>query len=106
MGGPESVQGTAHHKCALWCAAGGIPVGLLAEDGTVYMILQVGGDGAGAPPADVFERMSHEVTVEGAVYRRDGLNYLMVEKVVGDAGITNLTHDDFGVVPPFAVPKE
>ena len=37
MGGPEAVTGSAHHTCALWCAAGGIPVGVLAEDGTVYV---------------------------------------------------------------------
>ena len=35
MGGPDAVVGSAHHTCALWCSAGGIPVGLLAEDGTV-----------------------------------------------------------------------
>ena len=35
MGGPEAVTGSAHHTCALWCAAGGIPVGVLAEDGTI-----------------------------------------------------------------------
>ncbi|MGR3699114.1 MAG: hypothetical protein ACU0CB_12625, partial [Roseovarius sp.] len=29
MGGPDAVTGTAHHTCALWCSAGGIPVGLL-----------------------------------------------------------------------------
>ncbi len=32
-------EGTAHHQCALWCAAGGIPVGILADDGTVYRVL-------------------------------------------------------------------
>ena len=36
-------EGTAHHQCALWCAAGGIPVGLLADDGKVYVILKLGG---------------------------------------------------------------
>ena len=35
MGGADAVVGSAHHTCALWCAAGGIPVGILAEDGTV-----------------------------------------------------------------------
>ena len=40
MGGPESVVGSAHHTCALWCAAGGIPVGILADDGTVYMVIK------------------------------------------------------------------
>jgi len=38
MGSPDAVVGSAHQACALWCSAGGIPVGLLAEDGTVYMI--------------------------------------------------------------------
>ena len=30
MGGADAVVGSAHHTCALWCSAGGIPVGLLA----------------------------------------------------------------------------
>ncbi|HUF56054.1 MAG TPA: hypothetical protein VMM55_05770 [Thermohalobaculum sp.] len=34
MGGPDAVVGTAHHTCAVWCAAGGIPVGLLTDDAT------------------------------------------------------------------------
>src|SRR3546814_1331086 len=32
-------EGTAHHQCAIWCAAGGIPVALLTEDGQVYFIV-------------------------------------------------------------------
>lgn len=106
MGGPEAVVGTAHHKCALWCAAGGIPVGLLAEDGTVYMILQVGDDTSAAPPPSLFEKMSHQVTVDGEVYQRDGINYLVIQNLSNDAGIVNMTHEDFGVVPPFALPQE
>ena len=31
MGASEAVLGSAHHQCAVWCAAGGIPVGLLAK---------------------------------------------------------------------------
>ena len=41
MGGTDAVVGSAHHTCALWCSAGGIPVGILGEDGTVYMVLKV-----------------------------------------------------------------
>ncbi len=106
MGGPEAVVGTAHHKCALWCAAGGIPVGLLSEDGTVYMILQVEGDSSAAPPPSLFPKMSHKVTVDGEVYRRDGINYIIIRNLSSDAGIVNMTHEDFGVVPPFALPAE
>ena len=40
MGGPDAVVGSAHHTCALWCSAGGIPVGMLADDGTVYIVIK------------------------------------------------------------------
>ena len=106
MGGADAVVGSAHHTCALWCAAGGIPVGLLAEDGTVYMVLKIedddntnGGDG-------LLTIASHEITAEGMHYVRDGVNYLVVEEVVADAGIVNLSHEDFDVIPPFAVSKK
>lgn len=106
MGGADAVQGSAHHTCALWCAAGGIPVGLLAEDGTVYMVLKIedddntnGGDG-------LLTIASHEITAEGMHYVRDGVNYLVVEDVIADAGILNLSHEDFDVIPPFAVSKK
>ncbi len=106
MGGEDAVRGSAHHTCALWCAAGGIPVGLLAEDGTVYMVLKIedddntnGGDG-------LLTIASHEITAEGTHYVRDGVNYLVVSDVVADAGITNLNHEDYDVIPPFAISKK
>ncbi|MEE8247026.1 MAG: hypothetical protein V3S87_07175, partial [Alphaproteobacteria bacterium] len=36
--------GTAHHQCALWCAAGGIPVGILSDEGEGYIVLKMAGD--------------------------------------------------------------
>jgi len=103
MGPPEAVQGTAHHTCALWCAAGGIPVGLLAEDGTVYMVVKWKGDAA-VTGDTLLSVQSHVLTAEGVLHRRDGINYLFVEEVVADAGITQVNHDDWFVVPPFAIP--
>ena len=104
MGGPEAVVGTAHHTCALWCAAGGIPVGILAEDGTVYMVLKWEGNGDVAGDT-LLSVQSHEITADGILHERDGIKYLVVEKVVADNGITNLSHEDFGVTPGFAIPK-
>ena len=104
MGAPESVTGSAHHTCALWCAAGGIPVGVLAEDGTVYMVLKW--EGNGDVTGDTLLRVqSHEIEAEGILHKRDGVNYLIVEKVIADNGIVNQNHDDYGVVPGFAIPK-
>ncbi|MEM9060068.1 MAG: hypothetical protein AAGD13_06360 [Pseudomonadota bacterium] len=104
MGPPEAVTGSAHHTCALWCAAGGIPVGLLTEDGTVYMVLKWEGS-TEVTGNTLLSVQSHEIEADGIHYKRDGINYLLVEKVVADNGITNLNHDEWGVQPGFAIPK-
>jgi len=92
-------EGTAHHECALWCAAGGVPVGLRADDGTVYIILKVGDDAASVANPRLMKIQSHQVSVEGDAFARDGFNYLVIDRVANDAGIVNLTHDDYGIQP-------
>ncbi|MEL7254535.1 MAG: hypothetical protein AAGL23_10205 [Pseudomonadota bacterium] len=104
MGPPESTTGTAHHTCALWCSAGGIPVGLRDAEGEVYMVLKIEGDDTSASGDTQLRLASHEIVADGMLYRRDGLNYLVVETVVADNGIVNQTHDDWGVIPGFAIP--
>ncbi len=104
MGGPEAVVGTAHHTCAMWCAAGGIPVGLLGEDGEVYMVLKLDGDDA-ANGGDSFLTLTNDtVEASGMHYARDGINYLVVSEVRSNLGIPNETHEDFGVIPGNAIP--
>ncbi len=105
MGGPDAVVGAAHHTCALWCSAGGIPVGLLAEDGTVYMVLKIEDDDTSNGGDTQLSIASHAITADGMYYQRDGINYLVVSKVVSDLGITNLNHEDYGPVPGFAIPE-
>ncbi len=92
-------EGTAHHQCAIWCAAGGIPVGILADDGTVYIVLKFEDDTASVANTTVMEIQSHRVRVEGELYARDGINYLVVNRVLGDEGVVKLTHDDYGIQP-------
>lgn len=104
MGGPDAVVGSAHHTCALWCSAGGIPVGLLAEDGTVYMVLKIAQDANSAGGDTQLSLAAHTVTADGILYERDGLNYLVVNEVVSDMDIVNATHEDYGTVPPFSFP--
>ncbi len=105
MGGPDAVIGTAHHTCALWCSAGGIPVGLLAEDGTVYMVMKIEDSSDSAGGDTQLRLASHTIEADGMLYKRDGLNYLVVEEVVSDLDIQLQNHEDLGTVPPFAVPK-
>jgi type 1 fimbria pilin len=92
-------EGTAHHQCALWCAAGGIPVGLLADDGKVYVILKLGADTTSVANPAVMRIQTQRITVNGDVYTRAGINYLVIDKVVNDAGIVKLTHDEYGIQP-------
>jgi hypothetical protein len=105
MGGPNAVVGSAHHTCALWCSAGGIPVGLLTEDGTVYMVLKIGDDDHSNGGDTQLSIASHSITADGMHYERDGINYLVVSKIVADQDIINKTHEDYGPIPGFAIPE-
>ncbi len=91
--------GSAHHQCAIWCAAGGIPTAILDDDGTVYIVLAVEGDGTGVANPALLDIQSHRVTVEGDAFERDGMSYLVIERFVADQGIVNLTHDEYGIQP-------
>ena len=42
---------------------------------------------------------THKVTVDGDLYVRDGVNYLVVNQVADDAGVVNLTHEEYGIQP-------
>ncbi len=106
MGGPESTLGTAHHTCAMWCAAGGIPVGLRTDDGEIYMVLKLEGAGTADGSPAVLEIQSDRITADGMAYERNGMKYLIVEQIVSNEGITNVSHEDYGLVPPFAIPKD
>ncbi len=92
-------QGTAHHQCALWCAAGGIPVGVLGDDGRVYVVLMLEGDATSVANPAVLRIQTHRVTVDGDFYERDGMHYLVVNRVEDDQGIVNVTHDEYDIQP-------
>jgi len=106
MGGPDAVVGSAHHTCALWCSAGGIPVGLLGGDGEVYMVLKIEDSTESASGTTQRKLASHVIEADGMLYERDGLKYLVVEEVVADLDIQVENHLDYGTIPPFAIPKD
>ncbi|MEM7195429.1 MAG: hypothetical protein AAF402_10795 [Pseudomonadota bacterium] len=105
MGPSEFMLGTTHHVCAVWCAAGGIPVGILdSSDGTIYMVMGVGEDTTNVANEELLNLQSHELTVEGTTFELDGLNYIMIDNIVSDQGITKLTHEAVGILPAEARP--
>ena len=91
-------EGTAHHQCAVWCAVGGIPVSIKGDDGQVYMVLRIEDEDPVDNPR-VIDIQSHRVTVDGDLYQRDGVNYLIVTQVAEDGGVVNLTHEEYGIMP-------
>ncbi len=91
--------GTAHHQCAVWCAVGGIPVSILDEAGNYYMVLKIDGDDRSVANPRIVNIQTHQVTVDGTLFRRDGVNYLLVDEVADDQGIVNLTHEEYGIQP-------
>lgn len=91
--------GTAHHQCAVWCAVGGIPVAIRDKDGQFYMVLRIEEEDVSVASPKIVKIQTHEVTVDGELFERDGVKYLLVNKVADDKGIVNLTHDEHGVVP-------
>ncbi len=92
-------KGSAHHQCAVWCALGGIPVAIRDAEGGLYLILRIGDDTDSAANPRIARLMAHEVTVDGELLERDGVRYLLVDKIADDKGVINLTHDEHGIQP-------
>ncbi len=92
-------EGTAHYQCALWCAAGGIPVGILGDDAQVYIVLKMEDDATSVANPSILRIQGNRVSVEGDLFERDGMKYLLVDRVVNDQGIVNQTHEEYGVQP-------
>lgn len=92
-------QGTAHFQCAVWCALGGVPVSILGDDGKVYMILRVEDDDNTVANPTIVSIQANQVSVDGNLYVRDGVNYLIISKVADNKGIINLTQEEYGIQP-------
>lgn len=107
MGISEGVTGSAHRQCAVWCAVGGIPVALLdSETGEMYMILRVGEASENVAHPRLLDIQSHQITADGTLHKRDGVNYIFIDEITGQDGLVNQNHDDWGVIPAFGVPKQ
>lgn len=92
-------KGTAHHQCAVWCALGGIPVSIRDAQGDLYLILKIGDDEDSVANPRIARMATHEVIVDGELLERDGVKYLLVDKIADDKGIITMTHDEYGIQP-------
>lgn len=92
-------RGTAHHQCAIWCALGGIPVSIRDPAGNLHLILKIGDDDESAANPRVARMATHEVTVDGELLERDGVKYLLVDRIADDKGVISMTHEEHGIQP-------
>jgi len=72
----QQAKGPDHKKCAQKCAEMGQPLGLLAEDGKVYLLIA---DHVNqAPFQKARQKAGDQVTIKGSVESHDGVNALTV----------------------------
>ncbi|MGI9464012.1 MAG: hypothetical protein ACR2OM_08730 [Aestuariivirgaceae bacterium] len=63
------------------------------------MVLKVEDDDVTVANQKILTVQTHEVTVDGDLYVRDGVNYLIVNAIADDKGVVNMTHEDYGIQP-------
>lgn len=74
-----SMKGPGHRKCAETCAKKGIPMGILTDDGKVYLLLE--DHDTPKPYAEALAKAAQTITVEGDKVTQGGLTGIVVEEV-------------------------
>ena len=75
----HGATGMKHQQCALTCLKGGQPMGLLAADGKVYLLLADHQDAKPFDEAKTYAALQVEIT--GPLAEKAGVTGLTVEKV-------------------------
>ncbi len=76
----HGLSGAGHRMCAQVCADKGVPLAILAEDGTLYIPVSAGMPGA-SENAQLKEHAEHKVTVKGKVYEAGGAKAIEIASV-------------------------
>lgn len=74
---PETSRGPSHRKCADVCAKKGIPIGVVTDDGQLYLLLEDHENPKAY--AQLKEKAAERVTVEGEKVTRGGVQGLVAE---------------------------
>jgi hypothetical protein len=72
----DGKKGSGHKACAKLCAKKGLPMGLLTDDGEVYLLIENHDD---PDPYDNLKNLAgSQVELKAVKYSRDGMSALMV----------------------------
>jgi hypothetical protein len=75
----HGAKGDAHKSCATKCIGGGMPMGLLTADGSLYLLTM---SHATADPYNSAKEMAAgQVTVTGPVFEKSGMKAIEVDEV-------------------------
>lgn len=75
----HELKGRSHRTCAQQCAKRGLPIGVLSENGDIYLLLE---DHNNAEPYDQAKGLAGEkAEVKGKKFSRGGVNSILVAEV-------------------------
>jgi hypothetical protein len=75
----KGVQGAEHRQCGVVCANAGLPLAILADDGTLY--IPMGADAGKPGTVDLKPHVDHSVTVKGKVFTSGGARGVMISEL-------------------------
>ena len=77
----KDLHGKDHAGCAATCIKEGGPVGLLTSDGSVYLLIGNHKSDGNQAMDDIKDMAAKNVKVTGKVAKKQGVNFVIVEKV-------------------------
>ncbi len=79
----SGAHGDSHKECAATCVKGGSPMGILTDDGKVYLLIE------GSKNADAYNSVKNfageKVTLTGTVSEKNGVDAIIVTEVKAKA---------------------
>lgn len=79
----SGAHGAGHKECAATCINGGSPMGILTDDGKVYLLIADGKDSD--PYNDAKKFAGEKVTLTGTVSEKNGVQAIIVSEVKAKA---------------------
>lgn len=74
-------KGDTHKTCAQECAAKGLPIGILTDDGKIYQVMGKGHEDLKTVNQPLVKYMETKVIVVGEVFEKQGERVMVVEKI-------------------------
>lgn len=76
----HGLSGSDHRMCSQMCADKGVPLAILAEDGTLYVPVSAGMPG-GSENGQLKAHAEHKVTVKGTVFDAGGAKAIRIASI-------------------------